>query len=184
MTLKTRQAMELHTKRLHLRRPADRDIVSIIAIAGDWEVSRRLGRVPHPYKEADARYFLETVVANEPTWAVVWQQTGQLIGMVGLAPSSEGRSAELGYYLGRDHWGLGIATEAAGAIVRTSHKSFGYHKLTSGYHADNIASGRVLAKLGFVTIGTSSRPCLAEGRAKDSVEVELQLRPGVSSSRN
>ena len=45
MTLKTRQAMELHTKRLHLRRPADRDIVSIIAIAGDWEVSRRLGRV-------------------------------------------------------------------------------------------------------------------------------------------
>jgi hypothetical protein len=33
----------------------------------------------------------------------------------------------------------------------------------------------VLAKLGFVIIGTSSRPCLAEGQAKDSVKVELQF---------
>jgi hypothetical protein len=38
----------LKTDRLKLRRPDTGDIASIVAIAGDWEVSRRLGRVPHP----------------------------------------------------------------------------------------------------------------------------------------
>jgi RimJ/RimL family protein N-acetyltransferase len=176
MTGTAPKVMQLHTARLRLRQPSDRDIASIIAIAGDWEVARRLGRVPHPYKEADARFFLEKIVPNEPTWAILWRQTDQHIGMVGLGPSSDSQSAELGYYIGRNHWGLGIATEAAGAIVQIALESFGYCKLTSGYHADNVASGRVLAKLGFAVVGTSSRPCLAEGRAKASVEVELTLR--------
>jgi RimJ/RimL family protein N-acetyltransferase len=111
-------------------------------------------------------------VPNELTWAIVWRETSRLIGMVGLAPAADGRSAELGYYIARDHWGHGVATEAALAITRVGFESFGYHKLTSGYYADNPASGRVLAKLGFTVVGTSSRPCLAEGKDKSSVEVE------------
>jgi RimJ/RimL family protein N-acetyltransferase len=46
-------------------------------------------------------------------------------------------------------------------------------KLTSRYHADNPASGKVLAKLGFRPIGVSSHLCLAEGKDKASIEVEL-----------
>ncbi len=112
------------------------------------------------------------VVPNEPTWAILWRQTGRLIGVMGLAPASDGKSAELGYYIARDHWGRGVATEAGLRIVRLCFKSLGYLKLTSRYHADNTASGRVLAKLGFTVVGTSSRPCLAEGKDKASVEVE------------
>jgi ribosomal-protein-alanine N-acetyltransferase len=92
--------------------------------------------------------------------------------MVSLIPAPDGRSAELGYYIARDHWGRGIATEAALAITRVGFESFGFLKLTSGYHADNPASGRVLAKLGFTIIGTSSRPCLADGKGKSAVDVE------------
>jgi RimJ/RimL family protein N-acetyltransferase len=164
--------MPLDTARLHLRRPVERDADAIISIAGDWEVARRLARVPHPYTDIDVRFFFNHVVPNEPTWAILWRQTRELIGMMGLAPAPDGRSAELGYYIARDHWGRGVATEAALAITRVGFESFGYLKLTSGYHADNPASGRVLAKLGFTIVGTSNRPCLAEGKDKSSVEVE------------
>jgi RimJ/RimL family protein N-acetyltransferase len=164
--------MPLDTARLHLRPPVEQDAAAIISIAGDWEVARRLARVPHPYTNADVRFFLDRVVPNEPTWAILCRGTSRLIGLIGLAPSPDRRSAELGYYIARDQWGRGVATEAGLAIARIGVESFGFLKLTSGYHADNPASGRVLAKLGFAIVGTSSRPCLAEGRNKSSVDVE------------
>ena len=162
----------LDTARLHLRRPVEHDAGAIICVAGDWEVARRLARVPHPYTNADAHFFLSHVVPNESTWAIVWRETSRVIGMMSLAPAADGRSAELGYYIARDQWGRGVATEAGLAITRVGFESFGYFKLTSGYHADNTASGRVLAKLGFSIVGTSIRPCLADGEDKPSVDVE------------
>lgn len=164
--------MPLHTARLHLRQPVEQDADAIISIAGDWEVARRLARVPHPYTDADLRFFFNHVVPHEPTWAILWRETSRLIGMIGLVPAPDGRSAELGYYVARDHWGRGVATEAALAITKVGFESFGYLKLTAGYNTDNAASGRVLAKLGFTIVGSSNRPCLAEGREKSSVEVE------------
>jgi len=62
---------ELFTRRLHLRRPAEADAPAIIAIAGDWDVARRLGRVLHPYTQEHFRFFIERVVPSEPTWAIV-----------------------------------------------------------------------------------------------------------------
>jgi RimJ/RimL family protein N-acetyltransferase len=164
---------ELLTERLYLRPPVGADAAAVIAICGDWEVARRLSRVPHPYGYSDFSFFLEQVVVNEPTWAIVLRGTSELAGVIGLAPHRNGQSAELGYYIGRSHWGQGLATEAGQAIVRLGTEEFGYPRLTSGYHADNPASGRVLAKLGFKRIGVSNRMCLAEGRDKPSIDLEL-----------
>jgi [ribosomal protein S5]-alanine N-acetyltransferase len=166
--------MALHTARLHLRPPVEEDAAAIISIAGDWEVARRLARVPHPYTDADVGFFFNQVVPNEPTWAILWRETSRLIGMIGLAPAPDGGSAELGYYVSRDHWGRGVATEAALAIIAIGFETFGYLELTAGYHADNPASGRVLAKLGFTIVGAANRPCLAEGKDKSAVEVVLR----------
>jgi [ribosomal protein S5]-alanine N-acetyltransferase len=130
---------ELFTRRLHLRRPVEADASAIIAIAGDWEVARRLGRVPHPYTQEDFRVFIEHVVPSEPTWTIVVRQSNELIGVISLVPHGESQSAELGYYVGRSHWGKGLATEAAQAIVRMGLEAL----------------------------------CLAEGKDKPSIEVEL-----------
>jgi RimJ/RimL family protein N-acetyltransferase len=164
---------ELFTERLYLRPPAGADAEAVIAICGDWEVARRLSRVRHPYGYADFRFFLEQVVVREPTWATVLRATNALVGVIGLAPHQDGDSAELGYYMARLHWGQGLATEAGQAIVRLGIDDFGYPRLTSGYHADNPASGRVLTKLGFRPIGVSNRLCLAEGKDKAAINVEL-----------
>jgi RimJ/RimL family protein N-acetyltransferase len=164
---------ELFTERLHLRAPVGADAEPVIAICGDWEVARRLSRVPHPYRYSDFRFFLEQVVVMEPTWAIVLRETNELAGMIGLSPHQDGESAELGYYIGRAHWNQGLATEAGQAIVRLGTEDIGYPRLTSGYHADNPASGRVLAKLGFKPVGVSKRTCLAEGKDKPAIDVEL-----------
>jgi ribosomal-protein-alanine N-acetyltransferase len=163
----------LFTPRLYLRGPVEADAESIIAIAGDWEVARRLARVPHPYTPEHFRFFMNSVVPNEPTWAIVRRQTDELIGVIGLAPNDDGLSGEVGYYIARPFWGQGFATEAAQAIIRVGFDVCRYVKLTSGYHADNPASGRVLEKLGFKSCGRSARPCLADGITKSSIDVEL-----------
>lgn len=106
---------------------------------------------------------------------VVLRGTSELIGVIGLALHGESQSAELGFYFGRQCWGQGFATEAGQAFVRAALDVTAYARLTSGYYADNPASGRVLTKLGFKLIGYSSRPCLAEGRDKPSIEMELRL---------
>jgi len=172
-TLTAANGEELFTKRLHLRRPVAADALAVIAIVSDWEVARRLARVPHPYTQDDFRVFIERVVPSESTWAMVMRSSDELVGVIGLVPPREGRSAELGYYVGRAHWNHGLATEAAQAVVRFGFETMGYAKLASRYHADNPASGRVLAKLGFKPIGVSNHPCLAEGKDKPSIEVEF-----------
>jgi len=161
----------LKTARLLLRKPDTGDIGAITAIAGDWDVARRLGRVPHPYGEEDARFFLANVVPNEWVWAITLLETGELVGMAGLTPGPE--TAELGYYVARQSWGRGIATEAASPIVAFGFDTLGLPWLKSGHFVDNPASGRVLRKLGFVEVARATRECRAVGSPLPSIEMRL-----------
>lgn len=162
----------LDTARLSLRQPVTEDTDAIIAIAGDWEVARRLARMPHPYAAADARFFLDHIVTTEPTWAMVLKPTGALVGIVGLAPLANGL-AEFGYYVSRPDWGRGYAGEAAAAVVEHGFRAMALPAIASGFFADNPASGRVLEKLGFQVVGTGERFCLATRAIGASVDVEL-----------
>ena len=163
---------DLATTRLSLRRPTERDGEAIISIVGDWDVARRLARVPHPYGPDDARFFLERVVPAEWVWAITLRGEDRLIGAVGLTPEEE--TAELGYWLSPAHWGRGIATEAARAVVDFGFEHVGLARLTSGYFEDNPASGRVLTKLGFVEAGRVMRSCVAVGGEVPSVRMSLK----------
>lgn len=164
---------DLATERLSLRRPNDRDVDAIVGVVGDWEVARRLARVPHPYGPADARFFLDHVVPAEWVWAVTLRGSDTLLGAIGLTPEEGADAAELGYWLSPTHWGSGITTEAARAVVAFGFDSLGLPVLTSGYFEDNPPSGRVLRKLGFVETGRVMRPCLATGGEVPSIRMEL-----------
>lgn len=167
---------DLATERLSLRRPNDCDVDAIVGVVGDWEVARRLARVPHPYGPADARFFLDYVVPSEWVWAVTLRGSDTLLGAIGLTPEEGVDAAELGYWLSPAHWGNGITTEAARAVVAFGFEKLGLPVLTSGYFEDNPPSGRVLRKLGFVETGRIMRPCLAAGGEVSSITMEL-VRP-------
>lgn len=163
----------LPTARLVLRPPANDDIAAIIAIAGDFEIARRVARVPHPYTENDARFFLDAIVPPDCVWAIATGDPLALIGMIGLHLDRETGLAELGYYFAQDRWGRGYATEAASAVAAYGIGLLGPGALTAGYFTDNPASGRVLAKIGFVKTGTQMKECLATGAARPLMRMVL-----------
>ncbi len=80
-------------------------------------------------------------------WAVVEAESGRPIGDAGFAVTDHG--VELGYTLGRDWWGRGLATEAAALCVQTAFGPLGLQRLVGLADAANPASAHVLTKLGF-----------------------------------
>jgi ribosomal-protein-alanine N-acetyltransferase len=95
---------------------------------------------------------------------------GGLVGMVRLGIDSERhRSADLGYGVGPDEWGQGYATEAARLIVRFGFETLGLHRIWATHHPENLASRRVLDKLGFVEEGRRRDDRFVDGAWYDSV---------------
>ncbi|NNH07440.1 GNAT family N-acetyltransferase [Cellulomonas fimi] len=86
--------------------------------------------------------------------AVERAAVGDVVGYCGLVESGHGRPGEpeLAFELLRRAWGQGYATEAATAVVEHA-RSAGYARLWAGVRDWNVASRRVLAKVGFVETG-------------------------------
>ena len=62
--------------------------------------------------------------------------------------------ATLAFYLARPYWNRGLATEAGRAFVRHGFQTLGLSRIVAGMNALNLASVRVIEKLGFTRIGS------------------------------
>ena len=152
----------LTSRRLILRTPRKEDAGTIAALANDWEVARRLTRLPHPYTLEDAVFFLEEIVPNELVWTIESSAAREIAGVAGLTPDADAGTLELGYWLGRAFWGHGFGTEAAGIVLDYAFGLAATSVVTAGCFTDNFRSLRVLRKLGFAIKGESLRFCLAQ----------------------
>ncbi|WP_301749942.1 GNAT family N-acetyltransferase [uncultured Erythrobacter sp.] len=161
------------SQRLFLRPAFPEDCEAILAGINDEAVVRNLARAPWPYGMDDARSFAALPQDMRlPHFLVTLPGVG-VIGSAGMG-EHEGQP-EIGYWIARDHWGRGYATEAAGAVLRIA-RTLGHRRVTAGHFVDNPASGKVLRKLGFVPTGrTGGRHSLARGGAVESVEYALDL---------
>lgn len=170
------------SERLFLRPAFPEDWAAIEACLGaDEGIVRNLAHAPWPYGADAARAFAAlTQDARLPHFLVTLPGVG-VIGSAGLG-EHEGE-AELGYWIARAHWGCGYATEAARAVLRIA-RTLGHQRIMAGHFADNPASGRVLAKLGFVPTGRiASRHSLARGEAAQSVEYACDLIADAAEAR-
>lgn len=94
---------------------------------------------------------------------------GGFIGWCALnAWNPDYRSARLGYCLGEAAWGQGLATEAAGALLRWAFAALDLNRVQAETDTRNIASSRVLEKLGFRREGTLREDCIVDGEVSDS----------------
>jgi RimJ/RimL family protein N-acetyltransferase len=166
------------SQNLFLRPAFPEDAAAILAGIGEEAIVRNLARAPWPYTLADARAFAaQPQDPRLPHFLVTLPGHG-VIGSAGLG-EHEGEP-EIGYWIAREHWGRGYATEAARAVLRIA-RTLGHTRLTAGHFADNPASGRVLRKLGFVPTGRiAKRPCRARGAVVDSVEYALDCDAGMA----
>lgn len=144
------------TKRLELRKLCRDDLAALVRQINDWEVARWLSRVPYPYTMADAEAWLSHVELQELTLTIF--RNDHLVGGVGLSEGDDGYH-ELGFWLGRDYWQQGFATEAAAALLDHARTELGLNKIKASYITGNEASANVLRKLGFERTGNIEMHC-------------------------
>ena len=75
---------------------------------------------------------------------------GAFVGCCGLKPRTEPRTYELGFHLMHDHWGKGIATEAAARVIAHGFNTRGADALFAGHRPANESSRKAILRLGFV----------------------------------
>jgi RimJ/RimL family protein N-acetyltransferase len=141
----------LETERLMLRRPTLADVKAITRLADDRRIAENTRRLPHPYLQDHAVEFVRAIARTRET-AFLIEQNHTPIGMVGV-DWREPDAPELGYWLGVDHWGQGLATEAARAVIDFTFEQFDAAHMRSGARVANPASRNVLEKCGFQWYG-------------------------------
>ncbi len=160
--------MFARTDRLLLRPGWAEDAPALAAAIADEAIVRNLATAPWPYGEAEAQVFLaaprDPVL---PSFLITQRTFGapRLIGACGFGRRPSG-AIELGYWIARQHWNQGFATEAGHALVAIA-RTLRLSQLEAAHFVDNPASGRVLEKLGFVATGLAAErhSCARGGQA-------------------
>jgi RimJ/RimL family protein N-acetyltransferase len=163
------------TERLLLRPFRRTDAKEFTRLAGDWGVASMTSDIPHPLTEAQARAWLRPG-REEVRFAL--ELDGQLIGGAGYYRRRTG-TAELGFWLGREWWGRGYATEATRAVLQHGFEVRRLPGFTSSHFVDNRASANVLRKLGFEPMGRCSIVCAARGHEVEAITYWLPARPAM-----
>lgn len=154
--------LRLETDRLEMRPPTDDDLVALAetAAAGVHDPATMPFSTPWTDTEPEAlpRHFLQHhwKVRAELTpqrWCVplgVWCN-GEAVGVQDVVAHgfAARRTVETGSWLGRRHQGRGIGTEMRAAVLRLAFERLGARRAETQAFADNGASQRVTAKLGY-----------------------------------
>ena len=148
----------------------DGDQASLARHANDREVWINLrDRFPHPYTVAHADAWIGEMLATAPVrnWAI--EVDGEAAGGIGITELDDinRHSAEIGFWLGRRHWGRGIVTEAVRALSEYALAELNVLRLFAHAFEWNPASARVLEKAGFVREGVLRRSAIKDGRTID-----------------
>lgn len=166
--------MFIRSERLFLRPGWPEDWTEILTQIADEAVLRNLTQVPFPYTADDARAFAAMPQDPRHPHFLITLPTAEgvrTIGCIGFKPGKTG--AELGYWIGRDHWGQGYASESVRAALAVA-RALGHRRIHARHFADNPASGRVLRKAGFCATGTVEN-CTSAARGGPAPTVTLSL---------
>ena len=164
--------MELRLRSCSVRswRWADRD--AIVRHANNRNVWINLrDQFPHPYTPTDARTWLEMVIDRQPETNFAIAVDDEAVGGIGFTLQMDvaRRSAEIGYWLGEEVWGRGIATDALRAVTDYAFSEFEICRLYAHVFEWNPASARVLEKAGYEFEGRMRKSVTKVGQTIDQL---------------
>ncbi|UCI21799.1 GNAT family N-acetyltransferase [Mesorhizobium sp. B2-1-8] len=141
----------LTTPRLVLRAPGERDIPAWFARATDVESASLAGDPVPDDISAGARWLALSRQRFADGKAIQWSidRASEVIGTITLSFATDAKAAALGFVLARAHWGQGLGNEAAREVVRYAFETLALEQVTAEAVTRNVASLRILAKLGF-----------------------------------
>lgn len=128
------------------------DLESLVYNANNKKVARYLREnFPSPFTVTDGKWWIEEGSTTEGSWNYAIEFNGEHVGGLGVTffNNEHRHSAEVGYWLGEDHWYKGIATAAVKKISTTLFARDDIHRLFAPVVGPNTASMRVLEKCGF-----------------------------------
>ena len=148
----------LQTSRLELNPFLPAEAAELQAAINDRDIAAMTRSIEYPYTVEMASAWIAT---HDDLWqegksvifAIRLRETGELVGAIGLEICELDHCAELGYWVAKNHWGNGIATEAAAKAVEFGFEILGLNRITAHHMTRNPASGRVLEKLGMLREG-------------------------------
>jgi RimJ/RimL family protein N-acetyltransferase len=175
----------LETARLVLRRFADTeaDARLLFELDSDPEVMRYIGPFALPTVEAYRGLLRDRIIPScapgppRGGWAAREKPTGDFLGWFFLRPApaylfaaeagwTRDTDLEVGYRLRRAGWGRGLATEGASLLVGLGFADPTVTCIVAAALVTNLASCRVLEKVGLVRTGTFAIPGFADPSAK------------------
>lgn len=160
--------MEIVTARLRLRSARPDDLEEMHAVLSDPRATRWWSTPPHISLDQTAAW-LDSMIANGPDQPdFVVEREGRVIGKAGFW-----RLPEIGYILHPDYWGQGLAHEATSAAIGHVFATGDLDELTADVDPENLASIRLLERLGFVRTGFAERALRIGDEWKDSIYFAL-----------
>jgi len=153
-----------------LRRWRADDLASLLRHADDPDVGRGVSdRFPSPYTRQDGLAFLAGDVVDLSAPVLAIEIDGEACGSIGVRPGAGERrhSAELGYWLGRAHWGRGTMTRAVALYAPWAMAALSLYRLQATVLDFNAGSARVLEKNGFAEEGRLRCAVVKRGRVHD-----------------
>lgn len=150
------------------------DAVSLRVRVDDPHIAAMTLTIPHPYSLDDAREFIggreaEFTDGAGVSWAMTRAADGELVGGFSATLRASDRRAELGYWVARDCWGQGYATEATLAVIGFAFETWDLVRVEAHHLDGNDASGRVMQKAGMTCEGTLRKWKVKDGVARDVV---------------
>lgn len=157
------------------------DADALVRHANNVNVAKQLrDRFPHPYTRTHASAFLRHASGShrEPTNLAI-DVGGEAVGGIGYVPGTdvERFSCEVGYWLGQQYWGRGIATDALALLTTHLFEHVNMLRAFAVPFADNHASIRVLEKAGYVCEGTLRASSVKYGQPRDQA-LYAKINPG------
>ncbi len=160
--------------RVCLRWLTDADLSSLLAIFSDPEVMRYWSSLPLADVEgagkllADIRDCFRRRILFQ--WGVARNTDNRIIGTCTLLHiDADNRRAELGYALGREHWGKGYMHEALTALLSFCFGNLNMHRIEADVDPRNVSSVRTLERLGFQREGYLRERWLVGGAVQDAL---------------
>ncbi|MFP4544790.1 MAG: GNAT family N-acetyltransferase [Candidatus Kapaibacterium sp.] len=162
----------INTARLILERFVESDSGKVYELLKSGEISRQALFIPHPMKK---EFTGDWISVHERDFrsgkslnlALKLKENNEIIGAAGINIEPDHKRAELGYWVGVQHWNKGYATEAVKSFMDYCFTMIPLNKVFASRLGCNPASGMVLKKCGFTEEGLMKEHVFHFGKFDD-----------------
>ena len=160
--------MILESERLLLRKFKPEDKGKLIELLNDKEVSKWTERIPFPYEDKHAEWWITNDPLNDYIYAIVKKDENILIGGTNITAIGE-----IGCWIGRKYWNQGFATEAIVKISKFGFDELKVEKVWAATREENKPVFRLIEKIGFTRV--KDRPYYVEGIGNTKIRPHFEL---------